>query len=175
MIKVVVGSTNPVKIQAAREGFVVMFPNLAFEFQGVEAASGVSQQPFGDEETFRGAHQRALNAQTPDADYAVGIEGGVAEMDDDLMAFAWVVVIGRDGKVGKAKSGAFILPKEVSLLVKQGMELGHADDLVFGQENSKQRNGSIGLLTDDVITRTTYYAPAVMMALIPFKNPHLTF
>lgn len=175
MIKVVVGSTNPVKIEAAREGFRVMFPDLTFEIQGVEATSGVSEQPFGDEETLLGAHQRALNAQTPAADYTVGIEGGVAEMGDDLMAFAWVVVISRDGKVGKAKSGAFILPEEVSILVKAGMELGHADDRVFGQENSKQRNGSIGLLTGDVITRTTYYAPAVMMALIPFKNPHLTF
>jgi inosine/xanthosine triphosphatase len=175
---VIVGSTNPVKLQAAREGFAAMFPELTFEIQGVEAASGVSEQPFGDAETMRGAHQRAVNAlrQMPDAAYGIGIEGGVEAMGDDaLLVFAWVVVVDHAGKVGRAKSGAFILPKEVSRLVKQGMELGPADDVVFGQKNSKQRSGSIGLLTGDALTRTGYYASAVLMALIPFKNPTLTF
>jgi inosine/xanthosine triphosphatase len=174
---VIVGSTNPVKLQAARDGFTAMFPDVIFDVHGIEAASGVSEQPIGDEETLRGAHQRALHAQqhAPDAEYAVGIEGGVAYMGDDLMAFAWVVVIHRTRKIGRAKSGAFFLPREISALVKQGLELGHADDQVFGQQDSKRRNGSIGLLTGDAITRASYYAPAVVMALIPFKNPALTF
>jgi non-canonical (house-cleaning) NTP pyrophosphatase len=55
------------------------------------------------------------------------------------------------------------------------MELGEADDVVFGRANSKQANGSIGLLTDDTITRTSYYVDAVVMALIPFKKPHFTW
>lgn len=176
--RIVVGSTNPVKLQAAREGFAAMFPYWQIEVSGVEAASGVSDQPFGDEETLQGAQQRALAAlqQNPNADYAVGIEGGVMFMGEDLLAFAWVVVLNRDKtKTGKAKSGAFILPREISDLIKQGMELGHADDVVFRQENSKRRNGSIGMLTDDALTRTGFYSPAVLMALIPFKNPALTF
>jgi len=57
--------------------------------------------------------------------------------------------------------------------VNSGLELGEADDLVFGQANSKQKNGAIGLLTNDVLNRTTLYEQAVIMALIPFKNPHL--
>jgi non-canonical (house-cleaning) NTP pyrophosphatase len=55
------------------------------------------------------------------------------------------------------------------------MELGTADDVVFGRSNSKQANGSIGLLTDDALTRTNYYVDAVVMALIPFKKRHLTW
>jgi non-canonical (house-cleaning) NTP pyrophosphatase len=51
--------------------------------------------------------------------------------------------------------------------------LGEADDLVFGRSNSKQANGAVGLLTDDAVTRTTYYVPAVIFALIPFKNAEL--
>jgi len=53
------------------------------------------------------------------------------------------------------------------------MELGEADDRVFERSNSKQTNGAIGLLTGNVIDRTTLYAPAVVFALIPFKNPEL--
>ena len=59
--------------------------------------------------------------------------------------------------------------------MRQGIELGHADDQVFGRSNSKQQNGSVGLLTGDVVDRTAYYVQAVILALIPFKNPTLTF
>jgi non-canonical (house-cleaning) NTP pyrophosphatase len=55
------------------------------------------------------------------------------------------------------------------------MELGEADDLVFGQINSKQQNGAIGILTNDLIDRESLYRPAVIMALIPFLNPTLDF
>ncbi len=91
------------------------------------------------------------------------------------MAFAWVVIFDRSGKMGKARSGAFQLPDEIARLIAQGMELGHADDQVFGQQDSKRHNGSVGLLTGDVLTRTGFYTPAVLMALIPFRNPHLSF
>jgi non-canonical (house-cleaning) NTP pyrophosphatase len=53
------------------------------------------------------------------------------------------------------------------------MELGDADDLVFARQNSKQKNGAVGLLTADAIDRLELYIPAVIFALIPFKNPLL--
>jgi non-canonical (house-cleaning) NTP pyrophosphatase len=76
---------------------------------------------------------------------------------------------------GKARTATFYLPQEVITLVQRGIELGHADDMVFGRSNSKQQNGSVGLLTEDVITRLTYYSHAVVLALIPFKNEALQF
>jgi len=53
------------------------------------------------------------------------------------------------------------------------MELGDADDQVFSKNNSKQQNGAVGLLTDDVISRKSLYLPAVQMAFIPFLNSEL--
>jgi non-canonical (house-cleaning) NTP pyrophosphatase len=53
------------------------------------------------------------------------------------------------------------------------VELGEADDRVFGCNNSKQQNGAIGLLTGDAVDRAGLYVPAVIFALIPFKNPEL--
>jgi non-canonical (house-cleaning) NTP pyrophosphatase len=61
----------------------------------------------------------------------------------------------------------------VAILVREGMELGDADDIVFAKSNSKQQNGAVGLLTNDVITRKSLYLPAVQMAFIPFLNPEL--
>jgi non-canonical (house-cleaning) NTP pyrophosphatase len=57
--------------------------------------------------------------------------------------------------------------------VRQGMELGDADDAVFGRSNSKQANGAVGILTGNVIDRAELYEQAVVLALIPFKNPEL--
>lgn len=176
MKTVVVASTNPVKLQAAREGFTRMFPGETFAVEGVTAPSGVSDQPMSDVETLQGALNRARNvaALSPSADYWVGIEGGIEDRDGDMQVFAWVVVLSRE-RTGKGKTGTFYLPREIAELVRQGKELGDADDIVFGRSNSKQKNGAIGILTGDVLDRASYYVHAVIMALVPFKNPHLTF
>ena len=175
MKKVIVASSNPVKIEAARIGFVRMFPDESFDMQGVSAPSDISEQPMSSDETLTGATNRAENVSklVTEADYWIGIEGGVEDVNEELEVFAWVVVKARHGKFGKGKTGSFFLPQKVAELVRQGVELGAADDIVFGRTNSKQANGAIGILTDDVLTRTTYYEPAVIMALIPFKNEAL--
>ena len=175
MKRVVVASTNPVKINTTQNGFAKMFPSDIFEVQGISAPSEVSDQPMSDDETLRGAMNRANNVSNlvTEADFWVGIEDGIEEVDGELEAFAWVVVKSKDGRIGKGRTGAFFLPEKVAELVKQGMELGEADDIVFEMTNSKQANGAVGILTGDVLTRTTYYEPAVILALIPFKNKTL--
>jgi inosine/xanthosine triphosphatase len=172
MKKVIVASTNPVKIEAAQIGFDRMFPDESFDVQGASAPSEVSAQPMSSDETLLGATNRAENASkfVTDADYWIGIEGGIENVNEELEVFAWVVVKAANGKIGKGKTGSFFLPQKIAELVRQGVELGEADDIVFGRKNSKQANGAIGILTDDALTRTTYYEPAVIMALIPFKN-----
>ena len=71
-----------------------------------------------------------------------------------------------DGRIGLASTGQFMLPPKVAALVRGGMELGHADDLVHGRINSKHSTGSIGILTHGHLNRAQFYTPAVMMALI---------
>jgi inosine/xanthosine triphosphatase len=174
MKKVITASKNPVKIRACEAGFRRMFPDDNFVFEAVSAASGVSDQPMGDAETYRGAKNRADNAcrELPDADFYVGIEGGIESFENDMQAFARVVIKSGE-KYGKARTGSFFLPEAVVKLVKEGKELGEADDMVFKRSNSKQENGAVGILTGNIIDRTTYYTEAVILALIPFKNREL--
>lgn len=171
-IKVIVASKNPVKINTTEIGFVKMFPELSFEVEGISAPSGVSDQPLSEKETLRGAINRVNNVSkiAPKADYWVGIEGGVEDLDEGMISFAWIVIKNKDGKIGRGRTGSFFQPEKVADLIRKGYELGDADDMVFGLENSKQANGSVGILTGDVLTRTTFYEPAVVLALIPFKN-----
>ena len=171
MKKVIIASKNPVKIHAVKNGFEKMFPNQEFEFIGVSVPSGVADQPFSNDETFLGSKNRAGNAfiEFKDADFYVGIEGGIEFIENEMGVFAWIFIKSAD-KYGKAKTGTFFLPKEVVKLIKEGKELGEADDIVFKHSNSKQENGAVGILTGNVIDRTKYYTRAVVLALIPFKN-----
>ena len=175
MKKVYVASKNPVKIKAAEEGFQRMFPKETFTYEGVSVPSGVSDQPLSNEETYTGALNRARNAQEAhaDGDFWVGMEGGITDTEHGMESFAWMVVIGSEGRIGKARSATFYLPPQVAELIRAGKELGDADDVVFGMQNSKQKNGSVGILTQDVITRASFYIEALIFALIPFKNKEL--
>lgn len=175
MKKVIVASKNPVKINAVEEAFRRMLKNESFEIVGINVPSDIVDQPMTDEETYRGAMNRACNAfgVENDAEYWVGIEGGLEEKNGELEAFAWVIIRSKGGKFGKGRTSTFFLPRRVAELIKQGKELGDASDEVFQEDNSKQKQGTIGLLTENNIDRTKYYIEPVIIALIPFKNPDL--
>lgn len=174
MKKIVIASKNPVKINAVKIGFEKMFPNEKFEFIGISVQSNITNQPLSSDETFIGAKNRADNASKEiiNADFYVGIEGGIELSKEEMEAFAWIV-IKSDQQYGKSKTGTFFLPKKVVNLIKQGKELGEADDIVFNRTNSKQENGAVGILTGNVINRINYYTEAVILSLIPFKNKDL--
>lgn len=172
MVKVVVASENPVKVNAVLQGFSSYFPKVSVE--KVEVNSGVSNQPLTDEETRKGAHNRAENAKYKfgEADFWVGIEGGIEPAGEGLTAFAWVVILSGN-KTGEARTTTFQLPRKIAELISQGYELGHANDIVFEQINSKQKHGAVGLLTQNQVDRTSLYRQAVQLALVPFVNPEL--
>jgi inosine/xanthosine triphosphatase len=179
MKRIVIASTNPVKVRAVECGFARMFPGETCQFITVAVLSGVAEQPFGSDEALQGARNRVSQARLvkPDADFWIGVEGGVEEHDGrdhdkEMAAFAWIVVESSMFQ-GKGRTGTFFLPPAVAELVRKGKELGEADDIIFGKSNSKQENGAVGILTGDVIDRASLYEQAVILALIPHKTPQL--
>jgi inosine/xanthosine triphosphatase len=165
--RVAVGSTNPVKVGATRSVIAKLATDV--EVTGVSVPSGVPDQPWGDEETIRGAVARARAArESLDADIGIGIEGGVvAAADGSLRSCAWVAAAARDGREGIGGSLAFTLPANVAALVRGGMELGHAMDTVGGTHNVKQGVGAVGVLTLGLVTRQQAYEVLVAYALVP--------
>ena len=172
MVKVIVASKNPVKANAVLQGFSSYFSEVNIE--KISVASGVSDQPLSDDETRKGACNRAKNAKEKfnEADFWVGIEGGIEKNGNGLTAFAWVVILS-DNKTGESRTTTFQLPAKVAQLIAEGHELGHANDIVFEQTNSKQKHGAVGLLTQNQVDRTGLYQQAVQLALVPFINPGL--
>lgn len=131
---------------------------------------------------------------------AIGLEGGLEwcstfqdERDEDtLWCMAWMAVYGKRRKLlvellasdeskfytekqkpifGIAKTAMFLLPSGIAKLVEDGMELGDADDHLFGRVNGKQGNGTVGILTNGLIPRAEYYEHALVLALVPWVRP----
>lgn len=173
LMKIVVASRNPVKIGATRHAFGKSFPGAELEMICADVDSGVGDQPDSDSSTRQGARNRVLNAScaVPEADYWVGLEGGIEVVDDQLMAFAWMAVRSSNGKISEARSATLPLPPAVKELVDGGMELGEANDRVFSTVNSKQGGGAFGLLTNGLYTRESIYRQTLIIALVAFVNP----
>ncbi len=170
-LKFVVGSANPVKVGCVAAAASHYWPDC--ETGGVETDSGVGHQPITDAEMQTGALNRAQRALAIDqtADYGVGIEGGVLDSSEGMWAYAWVVIIDRAGRIGAGQSGRFLLPTPIAAMVRDGLELGAADDIFFSRANSKQKEGAVGILSQGRITRQQLYEPAVTFALFRFINP----
>ncbi len=171
MKKVIVASTNPVKIEVARRAFAAVYPEEEFDVQGVKSDSGVPDQPM-DDETRQGALNRlaAIRQSHSDADYWSAQEGGLFRDGKQLAERAWLAMADKEGSITEASTASFHIPREISQLVESGLELGEAADRFFGTTNSKQSTGFVGQLTDGVIDRAQYYLPAAIIALSQLKH-----
>lgn len=165
--RIAVGSRNPVKIAATARVVRQWAPEASIE--GIAVPSGVPDQPVGDDETIRGAAQRARAARVAlDADIGIGLEGGVVELEDGAMrSCAWAAVALRDGREFVGGSLAMPLPPSVAALVRSGVELGHAMDTLTGGRDTKQGAGAVGILTNGMIDRQRAYEVLVTYALAP--------
>lgn len=176
MKQVVIASQNPVKVNTIKSSFAKVFPDQEFEYISVNIASDVPDQPIGDEQTLLWAKNRVKNARFlyPDAEFvSAGLEWWVT-IDEQWMgwSYGWIYMESHD-KVGMAKTAMLQLPPKIVELLQQGIELGDADDIVFGQTNSKQKMWAVWLLTDWLIDRTMFYEHACILALIPFLKTEL--
>ena len=167
-MNVIIASLNPAKINAVKTAFNQAFPNTVFSFTGVSVDSGVPDQPMSCIETKQGAINRVNNAkvQSPGASFYVGLETGIEKNS----TFAWMIIDNGE-KMGESRSSSLPLPPAVITAVNQGKELGDVMDEQFNTNNIKQKGGAIGLLTNNLLTRSSVYQQALILALIPFLHP----
>jgi inosine/xanthosine triphosphatase len=171
-LKIVVASRNPVKVAAVEEAFKSQYTGMEIELLALGVESGVSDQPMTDGETRQGAMNRAENARkaAPDADFWVGLEGGLEQFDNGLLAFAWMAIMDSNRVISTSRSATLPLPPGVQELIANGLELGEANDRIFSTVNSKQAGGAYGLLTEGRFTRESIYTQTLILALVPFVN-----
>jgi inosine/xanthosine triphosphatase len=177
-MKILVGSKNPIKIASVEEAFAKYYDKV--EVVGVEVDSGVTAQPVNDE-TFIGSRNRAMKLkelndnQKMDADFFVGIEGGITDQFGRWFAFGCMCIVDREGKIGFGLSPHFELPSSVIEKLLLGIELGDVMDEIMNQQNTKQRNGAIGYFTNGVMNRKELYVEGLKVAIIPFLHKEMFF
>ncbi|WP_225333378.1 inosine/xanthosine triphosphatase [Halomicrobium urmianum] len=171
MTRILVGSTNPVKVAATER---VVAGVLDATVEGVTVDSGVSEQPRRRAETVAGAENRARRALAAgDADYGVGVEGGVAETDGPpgTWLVMWAAVTDGD-RLARGGGPSIRLPDDVAQRVRDGGELGPVLDDQAGTSDVGEGVGAAGVLTGGAVDRESSLVHAVAGAFGPFVTDH---
>lgn len=170
---IAVGSTNKTKLSPVKRVFSRHFQKVVVK--GVKVPSGVSDQPKSDEEMYQGALNRAQNAlkSIKNADYGVGIEGGVHEYSYGWFERSIIVIIDRKGNIGVGSSGGLKLPDVVIKRIEAGENLEQAIDGIFGTKKIGEGIGMFGIMTKGVVTRSSGVAHGVAFALARFLHEEI--
>ena len=169
-MQVVVGSTNPVKVNAVRDSFSRQWPDV--KVSGMSVESAVSEMPMSDNECLEGALHRARAAlDASDAEFGVGLEGGVNPEPAGLMLVGWVAIIRRGGQESVGCTAKIPLPCPLASRVLAGEELGPVMDDVLQETQTKHKGGASGALTAGLVMRQDKFTMAVAYTLAPFVAP----
>ena len=95
----------------------------------------------------------------------MAIEAGI----DEGATFSWVVIESRDRR-GEARSATLPLPEIILDKVREGEALGPVMSQYTGIDEIGRKEGAIGVFTAGVLTRSSVYHQAVILALSPFHN-----
>jgi inosine/xanthosine triphosphatase len=169
-----VGSTNPVKINAVITAASETFPDVVAV--GISVPSGINEQPMSDEETRLGAQNRSravlaagLQQHTSidkSTVLGVGLEGGVfVDKEEVMWSTVWVVVTDAEGNLYESNGARFPVPQIIAEKISAGEEMGPVVEKLVGESDVRQKNGMIGVITNNFVDRTEEYASITKMAL----------
>jgi inosine/xanthosine triphosphatase len=168
---VAVGSSNKIKLKAVSFAFEQVFGKS--KIKGFEVDSGVHPQPKG-KETVLGARNRARDAleQCPDrfdAKFGVGLEAGLFWIPSikNYIDVQYCVVVDKGGHFTYGHSPGFTYPPSFQDKIKKGDEVETIVADLYNIKDIGEKQGAIGYLTDNRVTRKDLLVSAVQMALVP--------
>lgn len=169
-MKVVIGTKNPAKILAVKKAF----EHHPCDFTSLDVPSGISAQPFSDEETIQGAINRALKAcELGEGDIGIGLEGGVEETSFGLFLCNWGALVEKNGVPFIAGGARIKLPEDVAARLRAGEELGPVMDDFAGKENVRKNEGAVGIFTNGQINRSDMFAHVMKLLVGQFEYSQL--
>lgn len=162
-MKVCIGTNNMAKVNAVKN---CLGNDKHMEYAMFNVSSGVSDQPFSDEETIKGAINRAKAALLEgEGEIGIGLEGGVHHTNDILFLNNWGALVLKDGTTFIASGARIPLPKEIETELVAGKELGPVMDEYAQKENVRHNEGAIGIFTSGRINRTSMFKHVVELLI----------
>ncbi|MFZ7944933.1 MULTISPECIES: DUF84 family protein [Bacillaceae] len=153
-MKIIIGSKNPAKINAVKNSFA----DQETEFVSLDIPSDVGEQPFSDEETIRGAINRAVGAlKQGNGDIGIGLEGGVQETSHGLLLCNWGALAAHNMEPIIAGGARFLLPEEIAVRLRAGEELGPVMEIFAKMKNVRKHEGAVGIFTNGMINRVDMF------------------
>ena len=174
-MNVIVGSKNPVKLNATRNILRKIYGEI--DISSIDVESGVPDQPFGLDETIKGAVNRAKKAYSDDFDLSVGIESGLMETPNTITGYIdlqWCAIFDGD-RITLGVSSGFEYPPEVIKEVLNGFEVGDVMDRITGITDLGTKKGAVSYLSKDMLDRTENTEQCVLTAMIPRMNEDIYF
>lgn len=157
-MEIVIGSSNKAKVAAVTSVF------SEADIISVTVSSDVSSQPIGDEETLNGAINRAKNAQQLSGNaIAIGLEGGVMYLNNQLYLTNWGAIATLDGMIYTASGARIALPSQFIEEIHAGLELSDIMNEYTKREDIRHHEGAIGIFSNDHISRATMFAHIVTL------------
>jgi len=176
-LKVVVGSTNPVKVSAVRMVLRRALPGRSIDVRGVAVSSAVPSEPYG-RDVINGAIQRAQTAiEKREAHLSVGIEAGLfwCEHLQDYMDVQYCAIIDRGERITLGHGPGFQYPPGIMSRVRDGRTVGQAMAELSGIEQIGRQQGVVGYLSKGMMVRKRLTETAVIAAMLPRLNSELYF
>lgn len=171
-MKIAVGTMNEAKKAAVSAIFSEAF-ETDVELLPHDVESGISSMPMANEETATGAINRAFAVREiePDADYYVGLEGGVYEGPRGMYLLGWVAILKSGSDVlGLGHSGGVKLPRDIAEALRAGGELGPLMKERTG-DDIRHSLGTTGLLTKGLYPRNREFEDALRNGLAEHISP----
>lgn len=166
---IAIGSENPAKVESVYNAVGTDENQII----AVNVPSGVSAQPFSDEETIKGAINRAKRSlMETNGQLGIGLEGGVVETPFGLFLCNWGALV-TDNQDPIIAGGARIpLPEEIATRLRQGEELGPVMDEYTMKKNIRKKEGAIGVFTNEEISRIDMFEHIVKMLIGQYEYQH---
>lgn len=154
--KAYVASTNSAKVNACLEVL------KDYEIISVKTDSLVSLQPKSDEETIKGALNRARSLPTDGL--RIGLEAGVTFHSDKLFLVNWGVLIDEDDNEYYAGGTMISLPDYVKCgIFDEGKELADIMGERFKDNDIRKKQGAIGIFTNMQVERIDIFIHIVKL------------
>ena len=171
-MKVLIGTTNPGKIEGAKEALSKYFNGV--ELTGISVVSGVESQPV-DGDVYKCARNRVDNLikyakeNKLDIDFFLGIEAGITNLLGKWQNINIAVIKDKNGYESFGTSAGFPIPEKYVNDIKE-KELGTVFDDIFKKHNLSKGKGGINFLTHGELNRIELTKQAFIMALTQFVN-----